>query len=162
MLGDHYVPWLDQELNTFIGHVDNAAYNDVCLRVLKEDFSRKKKLIKDIIENVHESVKFINLYEARLRTFSEILQRLELDEKMMVIDCQPRWNFTYNMFSSTLKFKYVFPIFKVREPTYDCLPSLDEWEKVEMVCEILEVFNVVINIISGSDYPTSYLYLSEV
>ncbi|XP_068645162.1 zinc finger BED domain-containing protein RICESLEEPER 2-like [Aristolochia californica] len=136
---------LGQGLNTFIGHVQDVLVQ-----------------IKDIIETVDERVKFINLSETRLHTFFEILQRLELDEKMLVIDCPTRWNFTYNMFSSALKFKDVFPRFQVREPMYDCLPSLDEWEKVEMVCEILEVFNAVINIIFGSDYPTTYLYLSAV
>ncbi|GKA16422.1 putative ribonuclease H-like domain-containing protein [Tanacetum coccineum] len=34
--------------------------------------------------------------------------------------------------------------------------------KVEQICEILEVFNNVTHIISGSDYPTSNLFLYEV
>lgn len=42
------------------------------------------------------------------------------------------------------------------------LPDDDDWEKVEKVSKLLEVFNVVTNIISGSEYPTANLYLAEV
>jgi len=34
--------------------------------------------------------------------------------------------------------------------------------KVENVCLVLKVFNEVMNIISGSDYPTPNLFLPEV
>ncbi|KAG9440153.1 hypothetical protein H6P81_020318 [Aristolochia fimbriata] len=125
-----------------------------------EVYESKKKKLK--IENVRESVKFINQTEARLRTFSEIVEQLQLGEIRWIVDCPTRWNSTYEMLSCALKFKDIFPRFQDREPTYDYLPSLDEWEKVEKICEILEVFNVVTKIISGSNYPTSNLYLSEV
>ncbi|KAG9442259.1 hypothetical protein H6P81_018113 [Aristolochia fimbriata] len=176
------------ENKIFTISVDNAAYSDVCVRVLKENFLRNRRLlcggklfhvrccahilnllvqdglseIKSIIENVRESVKFINQKEGRLRTFSEIVQQLQLGEKRLIVDCPTRWNSTYEMLSCALKFKDVFPRFQNRELAYDYLPSVDEWKKVEKICEILEVFNVVTKIISGSNYPTSNLYVSEV
>ena len=61
-----------------------------------------------------------------------------------------------------MKFKEVFPMFKDREALYQCCPSPEDWEKVKKICEILEVFNAITNIISGSDYPTSNLFLNEV
>lgn len=33
---------------------------------------------------------------------------------------------------------------------------------MKKVCEVLEVFSTITNIISGSDYPTTNLFLSEV
>lgn len=54
------------------------------------------------------------------------------------------------------------PRFQDREPSYKTLPDDDDWEKVEKVSKLLEVFNVVTNIISGSEYPTANLYLAEV
>ncbi|XP_010277695.1 PREDICTED: zinc finger BED domain-containing protein RICESLEEPER 2-like [Nelumbo nucifera] len=178
----------DLENKVFTVSVDNASYNDSCLRFLREIFSRNKKLLCDeklfhvrccahilnllvqdglgeighIIENVHESVKYINQYEARKQTFSEIVQQLQLGTRKLVIDCPTHWNSTFEMLSCALKFKDVFPRFQEREPNYDYLPTPEEWEKVEKVCEVLDVFNVVTNIISGSDYPTSNLYLSEI
>ena len=78
------------------------------------------------------------------------------------MDCKTRWNSTYEMLSCAIKFKDVFPRFQEREPHYDSCPSQEDWEKVEEVCEILEVFNTATNLISGSDYPTANLFLNEV
>ena len=117
--------------------VDNASANDSAIRILKENFSRSRKLlcggklfhvrccahilnlmvqdgliqIKPIIENVHDSVSYINQSEARLRTFSEIVQQLQLPARRLILDCKTRWNSTYEMLSCAVKFKDVFPRF---------------------------------------------------
>ncbi|XP_039146777.1 zinc finger BED domain-containing protein RICESLEEPER 2-like [Dioscorea cayenensis subsp. rotundata] len=66
------------------------------------------------------------------------------------------------MLSVAKKFKDVFPMFKDQEIFYQCFPCPEDWEKVEKICEILEVFNAIRKIISSSDYPTSNLFLNEV
>ncbi|KAJ7964483.1 Zinc finger BED domain-containing protein [Quillaja saponaria] len=45
---------------------------------------------------------------------------------------------------------------------YKHLPSVEDWNRVELVCEVLEVFSVSTKMISGSEYPTSNLFLSEI
>ncbi|XP_050908345.1 zinc finger BED domain-containing protein RICESLEEPER 2-like [Lathyrus oleraceus] len=168
--------------------VDNAHYNNRCLKELKVLILRHQKLVLDgklfhvrccahilnllvqdgigkiakIVENVRERVKFINQSEARLQTFSQIVQQLKLDGKKLILDCPTRWNSTYQMLSVAMQFKEVFPRFQDREPSYTTLPDDDDWEKVEKVSKLLEVFNVVTNIISGSEYPTANVYLAEV
>ncbi|OMP08079.1 hypothetical protein COLO4_06793 [Corchorus olitorius] len=49
----------------------------------------------------------------------------------------------------------------MRDSNYKHLPSDDDWVRVEEVCSFLTLFNEVTNIISGSDYPTSNLFLPE-
>ncbi|XP_057734453.1 zinc finger BED domain-containing protein RICESLEEPER 2-like [Arachis stenosperma] len=168
--------------------VDNASYNDSCLRTLKDMISRHRKLlcggklfhvrccahilnllvqdglgeIAGTIENIRESVKFINQSEARLRTFSDIVQQLQLPGRKLILDCPTRWNSTYQMISTALHFKEVFPRFQDREPNYRYLPDPEESEKVEKIVEVLQVINCATNIISGSEYPTANLYLAEV
>lgn len=66
------------------------------------------------------------------------------------------------MLLAALKFQITFPAYKVREPHYKYAPSSEEWKKVKRVCQLLEVFNVVSHVISGSEYPTANLYLPEV
>ncbi|XP_058727445.1 zinc finger BED domain-containing protein RICESLEEPER 1-like [Vicia villosa] len=66
------------------------------------------------------------------------------------------------MLSTALNFKIAFASYKEREPHYAYAPSLEEWDKVEKVCKLLEVFNRATHVISGSEYPTANLYLSEV
>ncbi|XP_072076617.1 zinc finger BED domain-containing protein RICESLEEPER 2-like [Arachis hypogaea] len=168
--------------------VDNASYNDSCLRTLKDMISRHRKLlcggklfhvqcyahilnllvqdglgeIAGTIENIRESVKFINQSEARLRTFSEIVQQLQLPGRKLILDCPTRWNSTYQMISTALHFKEVFPRFQDCEPNYRYLLDHEEWDKVEKIAEVLQVINCATNIISGSEYPTANLYLAEV
>lgn len=45
------------------------------------------------------------------------------------------------MLSTALKFKFAFAAYQKREPHYDHAPSLEEQDKVEKVCKLLEVFN---------------------
>ncbi|GJZ95928.1 zinc finger BED domain-containing protein RICESLEEPER 2-like protein [Tanacetum coccineum] len=118
--------------------------------------------IKGIIENVHDSVRFINHNEARLMLFGEIVQQLQLPHRKLVLECKTRWNSTYHMLSTAIKFREVFPRFQEREPRYLSCPSNEDWIKVEKACSILEFFNSATNIISGSEYPTSNLFLNEV
>ena len=66
------------------------------------------------------------------------------------------------MLATTIKFKKVFPRFRDREPRYYCCPSNEDWLKMEKIYPILEVFNLATNIILGSEYPTSNLFLNEV
>ncbi|XP_038719302.1 zinc finger BED domain-containing protein RICESLEEPER 2-like isoform X2 [Tripterygium wilfordii] len=167
--------------------VDNASYNDVAIRTLKNTFLRNKKLIldgklfhvrccahilnllvqdgiaaiDDVIYNVRESVKFLKNSEARFLKFTEIVKQLQLPARKLILDVPTRWNSTFEMLSLALKFKDAFFIFKEREPLYHNLPTEEEWERVENVCQILSVFNTITNLIWGSDYPTSNLFLSE-
>ncbi|KAH1147900.1 hypothetical protein GYH30_042844 [Glycine max] len=168
--------------------VDNASYNDSCIRCLKENISLSSKLflggslfhvrccahilnllvqdglstIKDIIFNIHESVKYINHNDARLKAFCDVVEQKHLKERKLVIDCPTRWNSTFNMLSTALKFKTAFASYKEREPHYNYAPSLEEWNQVEKVCKLLEVFNLATHVISGSEYPIANLYLAEV
>ena len=176
------------ENKVFSVSVDNASYNDSCLRALKDSISDSSSLpaggslfhvrccahilnllvqdglgrIKDIIYNVRESVKYINYNDSRLKAFCDIVEQKRLKEKKLIIDCPTRWNSTYKMLSAALKFKNVFPAYKEREPYYNYAPSEEDWKKVEKICKLLEVFNLATHVISGSDYPTANLYLPEV
>ncbi|CAH9076336.1 unnamed protein product [Cuscuta epithymum] len=176
------------EEKVFSVSVDNAKYNDSCLKNLKDDLLLDNKLvlngklfhvrccahilnllvqdglgqIKDIIHNVRESVKYINFNDSRLKSFSNIVVQKHLKERMLILDCPTMWNSTFKMLACALKFKIVFPAYKKREPHYNNEPSLEEWRKVEKVCQLLEVFNSASDVMSGSDYPTANLYLPEV
>ncbi|KAG8663591.1 hypothetical protein MANES_01G227067v8 [Manihot esculenta] len=167
--------------------VDNASYNDVAVRMLKDNLAYKNSLalhgklfhvrccahilnllvqdglseIADIIKNVRESVKHLVASESRRLIFSEIAKQLKLPSKKLLLDCGTRWNATYFMLSAALEFKDVFPRYQQRDSSYTYLPSEDDWQKVKEVCSFLEEFNEVTNVISGTEYPTSNLFLHE-
>ena len=66
------------------------------------------------------------------------------------------------MLDAALKLKDVFPRFQEVESSYHSLPLEEDWEKAREICGILKVFDLVTKVISGSDYPTSNLYLQEI
>ncbi|XP_031262368.1 zinc finger BED domain-containing protein RICESLEEPER 2-like [Pistacia vera] len=168
--------------------VDNALSNDVAIKVLKENFEVSGKLlcggklfhvrccthilnlivqdglhqIRHIIDDIYESVLYINSLESRLKVFSEIVQQLKLPYRKLILHCKTRWNSTYEMLATIIKFKQVFPRVKERDINYHNNLSDEDWKKVEKVCEVLKVFSGSTKLISGSDYPTSNLFLKEV
>ncbi|GJV96765.1 zinc finger BED domain-containing protein RICESLEEPER 2-like protein [Tanacetum coccineum] len=167
--------------------VDNAKTNDVVAKKLRENLNLQGKLaiggklfhvrccahilnllvqdglseIGKIIHNVRESVKHVGASPGRLHVFSELSKQLLVSNKHLILDVSTRWNATYAMLSTTLEFKEVFVNYADRETSYTTLPSEEDWEKVEEVCSFLELFNEATKIISGSEYPTSNLFLSE-
>ncbi|KAL0352353.1 UNVERIFIED_CONTAM: hypothetical protein Scaly_1624000 [Sesamum calycinum] len=66
------------------------------------------------------------------------------------------------MLAAAIKFKDAFPRFANRELYYDICPSAEDWTKAKKVCSVLELFWTAMHIVSGSDYPTSNLFLNEV
>lgn len=167
--------------------VDNASYNDVCIRRVKEDFSLRKRLsiggkifhvrccahilnllvqdglnqIVDAIDVVREGIKYLKNSESRLNEFAKIKKQLQLPSRKLILDCPTRWNSTYLMLASALEFRDVFPRYGDIDPWFHYVPSEFEWMKVEEVCKFLGIFYEITNIISGSDYPIANLFLVE-
>ncbi|KAI8563681.1 hypothetical protein RHMOL_Rhmol03G0128200 [Rhododendron molle] len=169
--------------------IDKASYNDIALKNLKSTFNLlKKKLpsdgklfhvrccahilnlivqdglgeIKGIIDCVRDDIKCLIHSEAHLIQFSNIVKQLKLPSKKQILDYPTRWNSTYFMLSAALEFKNVFPRYSERDVGFSYVPTEEEWERVENVCQFLKIFNDVTNIISGCKYPTSNLFLIEI
>ncbi|KAK3017309.1 hypothetical protein RJ639_006908, partial [Escallonia herrerae] len=95
---------------------DNATNNNAVIKYLKEDISLKRSLlfagkifhvrccahiinlmvqdglseVKHVIENVRESVKYINATESQIIMFSDIEKSLELPQKKLILDVATR------------------------------------------------------------------------
>ncbi|KAL4313304.1 hypothetical protein GQ457_01G017640 [Hibiscus cannabinus] len=120
------------------------------------------KKIKSIIKNVHDTVDYLNGSEQQLKKFAELAQQFNLKERKLVLECKTRWNSTYEMLDCTIKFKEVFARLSLEDREYVYCPTLEDWGKIEKLLEILKVFYDTTNVISGSEYPTSNLFLSEI
>ncbi|KAM4069756.1 hypothetical protein ACB094_12G114000 [Castanea mollissima] len=151
--------------------LDNANNNDAAVRILKDAIKRKLMLggkifhvrccahiinlfvqdglkeIEMVIENVRKSVNYLIASEARLK---------------LILDCPTHWNATYAMLATALEFREVFPRYKDRDAGYNWLPSNEDWDKTEHVCNFLSFFEEVTNVISRSEYPIANIFLLEV
>ncbi|KAK4395957.1 Zinc finger BED domain-containing protein RICESLEEPER 2 [Sesamum angolense] len=79
---------------------------------------------RDIVEVIRDNVEYVRRSDARLLLFSEIVKQLNLPERKLVDDCRTRWNSTYEMLSTAIKFKDVFPRFAAKDPHYDDCPYI--------------------------------------
>ncbi|XP_016458429.2 zinc finger BED domain-containing protein RICESLEEPER 3-like [Nicotiana tabacum] len=73
-----------------------------------------------------------------------------------------RWNSTYLMLESSLPYEKVFASLHLHDRSYAYSPTSDQWRRAEKICEALEPFYEITNLISGSSYPTSNLYFMQV
>jgi len=78
------------------------------------------------------------------------------------LDVTTRWNLTYLTLESAIKYKKAFEILKVVDRNYKNWPSSKEWNRGEKMCQFLEPFYEIINMMSGSSYPTSNLYFMQI
>ncbi|KAG2696536.1 hypothetical protein I3760_07G062900 [Carya illinoinensis] len=143
-----FIDWgIENKVSTIT--VDNARYNDVALRVLKDVFSLKKKLsiggqlfhvrccahitnllAKDGLSEIGEIV------DSRIKQFSDIAKQLQLPSKKLFLDVPTRWNSTYLMLAAALEFREVFSRYEDRDQGFNYVPR--------------------------TEYPTANLFLPEV
>jgi hypothetical protein len=108
--------------------------------------------IGDIVDCVRDGIKFLVASEGRLKQFTETAKNLHLSSKKLFLDVPTRWN----------SFKDVFSMYGYNDRQFTWVPSHEDWDKVKSICKLLGVFNRVTKIVSGSDYPTSNLFLPEI
>ncbi|XP_059429102.1 zinc finger BED domain-containing protein RICESLEEPER 2-like [Corylus avellana] len=118
--------------------------------------------IGDIIDSVRQSIKYIVASEGRLNVFSEIAKRLHLPCKKLILDVPTCWTNTYMMLETAIRFKEVFPRYHRVDQTFQWVVSLKQWDMVDNINQVLLGFNDVTNVVSGSDYPTTNLFLPEI
>ena len=78
------------------------------------------------------------------------------------LDVPTRWNSTYLMLESALKYQKAFASFKAKDLGYKYFPSIEEWKRVEKICQFLLPFYDTTNLFSGTSYSTSNLYFLQV
>ena len=89
---------------------------------------------------------------------------MHLDDvgSLLRFDVSTRWNVTYVMLESAIKFCRAFNSLTFNDRSYMFCPSNEEWERGENMCAFLAPFYHITNLISGSSYLTSTFYFMKV
>jgi hypothetical protein len=159
--------------------------NDVAMSIIKNDFNLKKSVsvrgnlfhvrccahmtnllvqdglgeIAEIVDCVRNGIQYLVASKGRLKQFSEIAKQLQLTSKKLFLDIPTRWSSTYLMLVAAIEFKEVFPRYKDMDQSFQWVLTVDDWVKVENVCQLLAIFNNVMKIGSRSNYPTVNLFI---
>uniref|UniRef100_A0A803KY69 Zinc finger BED domain-containing protein RICESLEEPER 2-like n=1 Tax=Chenopodium quinoa TaxID=63459 RepID=A0A803KY69_CHEQI len=119
------------------------------------------------IDRVRNAVKYVKNSPARILRFKDLVQKANIDSKSSLsFDVPTRWNSTYIMLETALKFRRVFSGLSL--PDGEDLndnerpPEPEDWEKVERLVLFLEGFYLLTKRISGSHYVTANKGLGEI
>ncbi|XP_025678626.1 zinc finger BED domain-containing protein RICESLEEPER 2-like [Arachis hypogaea] len=164
--------------------LDNASANDNMQNILKTHLCKQNSLLCDgeyfhvhcsahilnlIVQEglkvaagalfkIRESVKYVKASDGRMMKFKDCVQQAEIEEGVgLKSDVPTRWNFTYMMLESEIKFEKAFDILSVVDGAYKDCPTNEEWSLAKKMCEFLKPFYETTNLILGSSYPTSNL-----
>ncbi|WJX09507.1 cellulase [Trifolium repens] len=174
--------------------VDNASSNDLAISYLKnrmEDWNShplkgeylhvrccahilnlvvgdglKLKDMHTSISKIRSAVRFVRGSASRLDRFKVCVKEARIQDKSTVqYDCATRWNSTYIMLESALKFQKAFKRLSEKCVDYAMLesgvPNNDDWENAKCFVKFLELFFEITKKVSGSTYVTSSTYFTE-
>uniref|UniRef100_A0A803KYL0 Transposase n=1 Tax=Chenopodium quinoa TaxID=63459 RepID=A0A803KYL0_CHEQI len=167
--------------------VDNATYNDAMISCLKRRLVPRGGLscgetlfhvrccahiinlivqkgltcISGILDKIRSFIKLIIKSSHRSEEFYDCAEKIfHLDVKRKLnLDMHVRWNSTYKILGTSLYFKDVFLHLRSSHASFQSyIPLEDEWEKVSVIHNFLELFYEVTCMFSAVNYPTSNVY----
>ncbi|CAD5312077.1 unnamed protein product [Arabidopsis thaliana] len=175
------------EKKVFTLTVDNASANDIMQSILKRKLQKHLvcsgeffhvrcsthilnlivqdglEVISGALEKIRETVKYVKGSETRENLFQNCMDTIGIQtEASLVLDVSTRWNSTYHMLSRAIQFKDVLHSLAEVDRGYKSFPSAVEWERAELICDLLKPFAEITKLISGSSYPTANVYFMQV
>ncbi|KAL4573396.1 hypothetical protein LXL04_020199 [Taraxacum kok-saghyz] len=121
------------------------------------------KVIGEFIHKVRETVKYLKRSPYATQKFNNAKAQLKLTNKKKVkMDCPTRWNSTFLMIQSALEMKETFWRLSQTDQNYKFHPTKEEWKVAQVICNCLEHFYKATNRFSGTSYPTSNGFFSDV
>lgn len=174
--------------------VDNASSNDLAISYLKnrmEDWNShplkgehlhvrccahilnlvvgdglKSKDMHSSISKIRNAVRYVRGSASRLDRFKICIKEARIQDKSTVqYDCPTRWNSTYLMLESALKFQKAFKRLGEKCVEYAMLeggvPNNEDWDNAKCFVKFLKLFFEITKKVSGSTYVTSSTYFME-
>jgi hypothetical protein len=122
------------------------------------------KVASEALNKIRDSIKYLRGSEGRMKKLKECIEKIGgLDTSAgLCFDVPTRWNSTYLMLDSALKYKRAFTHLHLYDDNYRFCPSAEEWKRGEKICVFLHPFYETTKLISGTSYPTSNLYFLQV
>ncbi|KAK9681591.1 hypothetical protein RND81_10G013400 [Saponaria officinalis] len=129
--------------------------------------------LKDLhtsILKIRAAVRFVRSSPARAKCFKESVKEVSIKSKGLVsLDVDTRWNSTYLMLQSALKFKEAFANLSSKGGAYTRhlnkqlgVPNDSDWKAVETFLPFLEIFYDATLKVFGSLHVTSNAFLAQI
>ncbi|KAH9750241.1 BED-type domain-containing protein [Citrus sinensis] len=140
-----------------------------CAHILNLIVNEGLKDLHVSISRIRNAVKYVKSSPARLKKFKICVEHERIEGAGLVVqDVSTRWNSTYLMLESALKFQKAFERMEDDDQHYVSYfkedggpPNSDDWENANVFVLFLKSFYDIILKFSGSMYVTSNLYFHE-
>ena len=174
--------------------VDNASSNDTAIAHLKKKLSKKNAfvldgeffhmrccahilnlIVRDGVKEIETSiirirgvVRYIRSSPQRAQQFGICCDQEQIVSKSsLCLDVPTRWNYTFLMLETALKFQKAFERLDELETNFsfdlkEGVPSEEDWDNARVLTKFLKVFYDVTKRLSGSLYVTSNDYFHQV
>lgn len=161
----------DAMIDKILGKIDSSSllldgnlfHMRCCAHILNLVVRDGLDVIKESVEKIRSSVAYWTATQSREEKFVEAAKQLRVPStKMLELDCKTRWNSTYNMLSTAMIYRDVFPRLKQREALYKYAPSEDDWSRTKEIVDKLVMFYDATELFSGTKYPTANLYFKNI
>ncbi|KAL8494997.1 hypothetical protein ACS0TY_019238 [Phlomoides rotata] len=121
------------------------------------------KLCAGVLFKIRESLKYIKGSESRRKIFADCVSQFsDIDSSVgLRLDVCTRWDSTYLMLYSAIKYKKAFASFRLVDLDYDSdwCPTDEEWNRGEKLREFLKPFYSIYNLICESSSQTSHFFM---
>ncbi|KAL0463943.1 UNVERIFIED_CONTAM: Zinc finger BED domain-containing protein RICESLEEPER 2 [Sesamum latifolium] len=141
---------------------DWSAEDNCYARILRSLAQDAIGSMRETIEKVRQSVKYVKTSDAHEERFTKLKQQLQVPStKNLMIDNLTNWSTTYQMLMAASELKEVFSCLDTSDPDYKLSPQMEEWEQVETLCAYLKIFYEAASILTSPVYPTTNLFFHE-
>jgi len=109
-----------------------------CAHILNLIVQDGLKVSDKALHSIRKSVKYVKSSSGRTLKFKECVSDAGINISIgLRLDVTTRWNSTYLMLESAIKYKKPFEILKVVDRNYKNCPSFEEWNRGEKMCQFL-------------------------
>ncbi|KAL6641719.1 hypothetical protein ACP70R_019900 [Stipagrostis hirtigluma subsp. patula] len=126
------------------------------------------KYISSSITKIRNVVRYVRSSPGRSDQFKRCIEKEKISDKCLLsLDVETRWNATYLMLESAVKFEKAFNRLAKENKSYSShfgeagLPTALDWEHAREFISVLEPFNKVTERLSGSLYVTSSRFFHD-
>nr|KAJ0198354.1 hypothetical protein LSAT_V11C700356150 [Lactuca sativa] len=129
-----------------------------CAHILSLVVKEGLNVVDTSISRIRLVVKYVRSSPARLQRFMGCVEKMKIESKSLVsLDVETRWNSTYLMLESAIKFQDAFDLLEGQDSKYRSellslkgLPNEEDWEHVRCMLPFLRGFYTYTLRISGS------------
>ena len=135
-----------------------------CADILNLIVQEELKVLAEALNQIRNNIKYVRGLESRMVKFKQCLEKFsDIDASCgLCLDVPTRWNSTYLMLKSALKYQCVFGSLHLIDKSYKYFPLEEDWERAKKICKFLLPFYDITILISATSYPTFNLYFLQV